>query len=117
MDIAYAKELLKQLADGVNPLTGEVLQKGDSCNEPDVIRALYLAIACLEKAEKREKNLPDNAGKPWTQEDVDKLNRMFEEGISKKTICNEFKRTEGAIVARLVRLGRIRNRDEFRYQK
>ena len=52
MDIAYAKKLLETLADGVNPVTGEVLSDEDSCNQPDVIRALHLAATCLEKAEK-----------------------------------------------------------------
>ncbi len=117
MDIAYAKELLEMLADGVDPRTGEVLSDGDSCNQPDVIRALHLAVVVLEKAEKaekREKNLPENAGKPWSQEADDRLIQMFEEGFSNKDICNEFKRTEGAIASRLARLGKIQDRDEFR---
>ena len=45
MDITYAKELLEMLADGVNPITGEVLPESDSCNQPDIIRALHLAVA------------------------------------------------------------------------
>ncbi len=120
MDITYAKELLEMLADGVDPNTGEVLSSNDSCNQPDVIRALHLAVTILEKAEKaekRERNLPENAGKPWTQEADDKLIRMFEQGLSNRDICNEFKRTEGAIASRLVRLGKIQERDQFRYRK
>lgn len=117
MDITYAKELLKLLADGVNPATGEVLSSADSCNQPDVIRALHFAVLLLEKAEKtkkRERRLPENAGKPWLQEDDAKLVQMFEEGRSKGDICDYFKRTEGGIASRLVRLGIIQNRDEFR---
>ncbi len=120
MDIAYAKKLLETLADGVNPVTGEVLSDEDSCNQPDVIRALHLAATCLEKAEKAEKrakSLPENAGKPWNAEDDNKLTRMFEQGRSSREICNEFRRTEGSIAARLVRLGKIQSRDEFRYRK
>ena len=117
MDITYAKELLEMLADGVDPKTGEVLSNGDSCNQPDVIRALHLALTLLEKAEKaekRERNLPENAGKPWSQEADGKLIRMFEQGFSNRDICKEFKRTEGAIASRLVRLGKIQERDQFR---
>ena len=66
MDIAHAKELLEMLADGVDPKTGEVLSGGDSCNQPDVIRALHLAVTILEKAEKAEKDegdpCPDRSG-------------------------------------------------------
>ena len=58
-----------------------------------------------------------NAGKPWTEEDEETLSRMFDNGCSKKDICAYFKRTEGAIAARLVQLEKIQNRDEFRYRK
>lgn len=116
MDITYAKELLGMLADGVNPITGEVLPESDCCNQPDIIRALHLAVAQLEKEHKKEKRLPVNAGKPWTSDDEETLCRMFDNGCTKKDICSFFKRTEGAIAARLVHLGRIQNRDEFRYR-
>lgn len=120
MDITYAKELLEMLADGVNPITGEVLSDIDSCNQPDVIRALHVAVMQLEKTEKANKrmnSLPENAGKPWTPEDDKRLAQMFEERMPKKDICSSFKRTEGAVSARLVRLGLIQSRDEFRYGK
>ena len=89
MNITYAKELLEMLADGVDPNTGEVLSGNDSCNQPDVIRALHLAVTILEKAEKAEKrgmNLPENAGKPWTQEADDKLIEMFNQGYPNRDI-------------------------------
>jgi hypothetical protein len=117
MDTTYAKELLELLAGGVNPITGEVLPDNDSCNQPDIIRALHVALKQLEKADNKEKRLPMNAGKPWTEEDEETLSRMFDNGCSKKDICAYFKRTEGAIAARLVQLEKIQNRDEFRYRK
>ena len=120
MEISYAKEILGMLADGINPFTGEVLPASDSCNQPDVIRALNAAVVQLEKArkaEKREKSLPENAGKPWPQKDDEKLVQMFEEGCSKKELCDFFKRTEGSLSSRLVRLGIIQNREEFRHRK
>lgn len=33
MDINQAKEMLYALADGVNPVTGEILPPEDSCNQ------------------------------------------------------------------------------------
>ena len=70
MDIERAKELLSALADGVDPLTGEVLDRDNVCNRPEIIRALHMALYELDKREKKtvKKHLPDNAGKPWTEE-------------------------------------------------
>lgn len=113
MDKAYATQILETLADGINPTTGELLSPDDSCNQPDVIRALHEAAAALKKA-KDKKPLPENAGKPWTAEDEEELKRMFEAGCSKKDICAYFKRTEGSIAARLVRLGLIQDRYSFK---
>ena len=41
---------------------------------------------------------------------------QYAQGTSKKELCNFFKRTEGGIAARLVRLGVIQSRDKFRYK-
>ena len=117
MEYSRAKEILKTLADGVNPMTGEVLSSSDTCNQPDIIRALHVAVAELEKAEKRaSKRLPENSRAPWTEADDNELLRLYGQGTSKKELCNFFKRTEGGIAARLVRLGVIQSRDKFRYK-
>lgn len=119
MDALYAKQILQSLADGVNPATGEVLAREDSCNEPEVIRALHWVLQELEKAEKPAKPAPrpgrENAGKSWTEEDEKMLCIMFDRGDSKKDICNYFKRSERGISARLVKLGKIISRDVFEY--
>ena len=116
MDVLRAKEILEVLADGMNPLTGEVLSKDDSCNQPDIIRALHVAVTQLEKKVKRTKNLPENAGKPWTEEDDKILAKMFDQHYSERELCAYFKRTKGAIAARLVRIGKIQSRDEMYYR-
>lgn len=106
MDIQYAKELLTTLADGINPLTGEVLSQNDSCNQPDIVRALYTALAELDKRPEKTKGLqPENAGKPWTPEDDERLKECFVSGMTQKELCNEFKRSSGSISSRLTRLG------------
>lgn len=114
MDAQLAKEILSILADGINPSTGEVLPDSDSCNQIDVVRALHAAIAALGNTAKPVRARPVNAGKPWTKEDEATLCRMFDEGYTNKEISNYFKRSPGAIAARLVRLGKISQRDEFR---
>lgn len=114
MDVVRAKEMLQDLADGVNPLTGELLSGEDSCNQVEVVRALHTILAELNKKTDRKKSLPENAGKPWSEEMDRTLSRMFDEGYSKKQMCDHFKRTRGSIGARLVFLGKIQRRDDFR---
>ena len=109
MDIIRAKELLTMLADGVNPLTGEVLSDEDSGNQVEIVRALNVALRVMESQSKRRNSSPpENAGKPWSAEDDDTLARMFDSGAARKDICDYFKRTSGAITSRLVRLGKIK---------
>lgn len=60
---------------------------------------------------------PENAGKAWTVEEEQLLIKMYNSGVSKKEMCEAFKRTEVALAARLVRLGIIENRDVFRGRK
>lgn len=119
MDSIYAKQILQSLAEGVNPATGEVLSREDSCNEPDVIRALHWVLQELEKNEKAEKPAKkskwENAGLPWNEEDERMLCVMFDRGDPKREICKYFQRSERGIAARLVKLGKITSRDEFEY--
>lgn len=115
MDIERAKELLTTLAGGVNPLTGEVLPPDDSCNQVEIVRAINTLLRAVDNQEKRpQRPLPENAGKPWIKADEDTLCKMFDEGYTRKEICDHFKRSSGAIASRLVKLGKIKERDEFR---
>lgn len=115
MDIQRAKELLAVLSDGVNPLTGEVLPEDDSCNQVEIVRALNTVLRHLDnQPQKSTKPSPDNSGKPWTSEDEESLSRMIDQGCTQKEICSHFRRSPGAIAARLVRLGKISKRDQFR---
>lgn len=45
MDIERAKEILRTLADGTDPLTGEVLSDDNVCNKVEVVRALHCVRA------------------------------------------------------------------------
>ena len=111
MEEKRAAEIIRVLADGINPITGEILEAESCFNEPDVVRALYTAAEVLEKSRKR--NMPENAGKPWSVEDDEKLREMFYNGTLKKDMCKYFGRTSGSISARLVRMGLIKSRYEF----
>lgn len=117
MNIERAKQLITILADGVNPLTGEVLPEEDSCNQVEIVRALHKILMSLNEQQKPKKKLPENSGKPWTGEDEVLLCAMFDSGRTNKEICEHFKRTTGAIAARLVKLGKISEREEFSRRK
>ena len=54
-----------------------------------------------------KKPLPANAGKPWLPEDDKRLSNMFDNGCPQEDMCMYFRRTKGAITARLVLLGKI----------
>lgn len=103
MDIIRAKEIVRTLADGVDPTTGEVFPEDSAYNSPDVIRALFALLEAVEGKTKRE--LPRNAGKPWTEVEDDKLRDEFSAGLKISIIAKEHGRSYGAIESRLDLLG------------
>lgn len=105
MDIARAKELLSVLADGIDPFTGELLPQNHVCNQPEMIRALHEVLNVIPSAKK--KNLPRNAGKPWTELEEEKLLDEFDSGMTIAAIAKEHGRSRGAIESRLADLGKI----------
>ncbi|MBT8364323.1 MAG: hypothetical protein KJP23_06415 [Deltaproteobacteria bacterium] len=103
-------DILKLLADGVHPVTGEQLDKNHLINEPDVIRALNTAVEALiseEKKIRRQRDLPERVGKPWSEQEDQALIKAFDSGISLNDLVDKHQRTRGAIRTRLVRLGKI----------
>ena len=110
-----AKRIVEALASGIDPETGEVLPAQSTFNSPQVIRALFVAGKALDRAAKRaerDNSLPGNAGRSWSDEEDKELLALFDSGAPVKSIAAEHGRTQGAIAARLVRLGRIKDRAE-----
>jgi hypothetical protein len=106
-----AKSIIEALANGVDPETGEVLSAQSVFNNHQVIRALFIATNALDglaKSEKQAKTLPGNAGNAWSETEDTELLIAFDAGGSMKDISAKHGRTEGAIAARLTRLGRIK---------
>ncbi|MGD2096453.1 MAG: hypothetical protein PVG35_02670 [Desulfobacterales bacterium] len=103
-------EILKLLADGMHPLTSEPLDKNHVINQPDVIRALNIAVEMLvaeEKKFKRQRDLPKRVGKPWSENEEKALIKAFDSGKSMNDLVVKHQRTRGAIRTRLIRLGKI----------
>jgi hypothetical protein len=113
MDLTAARRIIEALADGVDPSTGEVLASGSPIDCPDVVRALHVALATIDgQMRKRERtlSLPDNAGKPWCEDDDAELVHSFDSGRPVAEIAATFRRTRGSIASRLVRLGKAPDR-------
>lgn len=108
MDITRAKEILSVLADGVNPVTGEVLPSEDSCNQPDVIRALHTLLA--ETSVKTKTQAPEKAGAKWTAEEDAALIAEYESQKSISQIAKTHGRSKGAISSRLIKLGKLESK-------
>ena len=77
--------IIQQLVDGINPLTGELLEDNHICKDDKVVQALINSILALDKEEKRlerKERLPKNAGKSWLEEENEKLVLKFDEGCT-----------------------------------
>ena len=87
MDINRAKEIIHCLADGVDPLTGEVLSSNHVCNQPDVIRALHVAERALQKDLARPEDGPwhKEYGKVWSPKETN-MNKLYIQNSKLRTI-------------------------------
>jgi len=109
MNTNRAIEIISLLSDGIDPYTGEVFSYG-AYQHPDTVRALCKAkevLIQLRNCEKRQKDLPENAGVSWSFEEENQLVSAFDAGMDMKDLAVTHKRTEGAIRSRLIRLGKI----------
>lgn len=105
MELEHARALLTELADGVDPLTGECLPSDSVCNRPEIIRALHCVLQHTTGGRKRPS--PPNAGKPWTEADDSALLQMYDAGSDVGELKTHFQRSRTAIIRRLERLGRV----------
>lgn len=111
MDVSEALEIIRPLANGIDPQTGEVFPPDSPYHHPQTIRALFTAIITLQaqpKPKKKRDNLPEKSGKPWTEEEQKRLLSAFDSGKKINELAREHKRTRSAIRARLVRAGKIK---------
>lgn len=105
-----ALKIVRSLSEGVDPFTGEVFPTDSPYQNPQVVRALYAAVRLLEQSEerqRRESRLPANAGRPWTQDEDKQLVERFDASTSINDLARQHNRTQGAIQARLHKLGKI----------
>jgi hypothetical protein len=110
MEIAAARQIIDTLAQGIHPVTGEVMPEDSPYNAPPVIRALFAVSQALDASPatpKPRRELPANAGKPWAPDEDAKLVAGFMAGAELRDIAHGLGRTVWAIEARLAKLGKI----------
>ena len=111
-----AAEILRCMANGIDPITGEILEENHLCNSPEVIRALCTAIQAMSGANNADasrfvrKNGKLNAGRPWTDADLDALKRMYQDGKPMDWICAKLQRRERGVQKQLAHLGLIESK-------
>jgi hypothetical protein len=110
MQLDAALPIVRALADGVNPITGEAYPEHSPYAEPRTLRALYSAVDLMSREverEKRRERLPANFGKPWTQAEDESLIGEFDGGMVMIDIARRHARTQSSIRLRLEKLGKI----------
>jgi hypothetical protein len=119
MELSESRNIVKALAQGVHPTTGEVFPPESPYNDPKVIRALFSILDVASSSrnsrksveERRRENLdfgrPRNAGLSWTKEDRAKAASQFAAGTTIEELANTLERSRGAIHAELIRQGLV----------
>jgi hypothetical protein len=100
-------EIIIKLANGIDPITGEILPDQSPYNNPIIIRSLFnlLKIKTSQTKSKQINTKYKNAGLPWNDELENDLLAIFKEGKTITELSNYFERSEGAITSKLSHLG------------
>lgn len=110
MDQAQALAVVRSLANGVDPESGEVFPVESVYQRAQTVRALYEAASALERVERqsrRKAQLPRKAGEPWTEDEDRKLLSGFDAGRGLPELAAAHERTQTGVRARLVKYGRL----------
>ena len=115
MEVNESRNIVKTLAQGVHPSTGEVFPPDSPYNDPEVIRALFSVLDIVKQAkkprmsieERRRQNLefgrPTNSGLPWTDEDRAIVRSEFREGTTIEKLASRLGLSSASIVAEVIR--------------
>ena len=114
MEKADALKIIQQLADGIDPQTGQAFRADSPYQHPDTVRALFVALRALDappapkpRAAATGENAPSNSGKPWSEDEDKALAAAFDAGGKIPELATQHQRSRFAIEARLAKLGRI----------
>lgn len=110
MNPSEALSVVRSLANGVDPASGEVFPAQSPYQRAETVRALFAAADALERAERfsrRRGDLPAKAGQPWSEQEDRMLLASFDSGRGLPELAAAHERTQTGIRARLVKYGRL----------
>ena len=110
MNATQALAVVRSLANGVDPESGEIFPPESAYQRPAVVRALYEAATAMERIERferRKAQMPAKTGEPWSEDEDRRLLAAFDAGKALQELASAHERTMGAIRARLLKYGRI----------
>ena len=110
MNQSEALSMVRSLANGVDPASGEAFPAESPYQRADIVRALFVAAEALDRSERfsrRREELPSKAGQPWTEDEDRKLLASFDAGRGLQELAAAHERTQTGIRARLVKYGRL----------
>ncbi len=107
MEIQDAINVIRALADGMNPETREVLKEDSICRRPQTVMALNRALAALVTQQERELKKPASAGQYWSRSEDKQICEELRKGMDFEEIAKTHNRTVPSIIVRLVKLRKI----------
>lgn len=111
MERNNALKILNALANGVNPVTGEIFAADSPYQHPDTVRALFEAVRALDVpingSTRSNGGMPANTFVRWTPEEEERLAAGFDAGRSSAELAKLHNRSRAAIEARLLKLSKI----------
>jgi hypothetical protein len=105
MDTSEALTVVRALADGVDPVTGEIFPPDSAFQRAHTVRALMIAAEALAAARGKRAHLPQQTGKSWTDAEDDRLRAGYAAGRTLVELAADHHRTTGGIRARLQKHG------------
>jgi hypothetical protein len=115
MDDTTAANLIKSFAMRTPGTFDPVKPESMPVVDAQLAQALHCAAEALESRARlaaRRGNVPArNAGKPWTSDEDERLLTAFDGGATLDVLAENHQRTRTGIEARLVRYGRLDERD------
>ena len=113
MDAETALIVIRPLAEGVDPCSGEEYDAESPYQKPQIVRALATAVVALEHEllrDRRQKSQPPKAGTPWSNEENEQLLGSFDAGTPLRELARQHERSVSAIRARLEQFERLERR-------
>lgn len=110
MSPSEARVVLENLANGIDPVTGELLGGDSPLHQAVVVRALFQAVKALSELERRAAPVrlkAEKTGTAWSADEDQRLLAGFDGGQPVAELARLHQRSNGAIRSRLKRLGRL----------